>query len=340
MTDLTFTTFLILGAIGHAKTHNTGLKLSGTIQRAHARRTHWPTFPIPAGAILANSALDTAVQQSFHAFPVLPGLRVRQALGARGITSQFSLREPLRILRYTKGIETNETFATTPVLRTGAICCTRVARTALSLHTSFSIGTTGDGTRHHFLAVLSGAFRHNTNAVLTDQCHTVFTGQTRAIRVTRATQSAGVTHFLADANRIHTGHSLRANPLFIITEAIRRTLRARRYSVYYGFCVSIYFAGPENLSLELSYSAAPIDNRAWIDPEVQALAGISDEELARYKQSSDYRAAGGAVPQPDLDGPGPHMVGYPDGAYEVILGTPDEIIWDNSENQPPVEVTD
>ena len=126
--------------------------------------------------------------------------------------------------------------------------------------------------------------------------------------------------------------------------AMRDRLRAKGVPVLgptdHGFCVSIYFAGPENLSLELSYSAAPIDNRAWIDPEVQALAGISDEELARYKQSSDYRAAGGAVPQPDLDGPGPHMVGYPDGAYEVILGTPDEIIWDNSESQPPVEVTD
>jgi len=126
--------------------------------------------------------------------------------------------------------------------------------------------------------------------------------------------------------------------------AMRDRLRAKGVPVLgptdHGFCVSIYFAGPENLSLELSYSTAPIDNRAWIDPEVLALAGISDEELARYKQSSNYRDAGGAVPQPALNGPGPHMVGYPDGAYEVILGTADEIIWDNSENQPPVEVTD
>ena len=44
----------------------------------------------------------------------------------------------------------------------------------------------------------------------------------------------------------------------------------------------MYFAGPENLSLELSYSHEPIDNRAWIDPEVVALAGISEDELARY----------------------------------------------------------
>ena len=126
--------------------------------------------------------------------------------------------------------------------------------------------------------------------------------------------------------------------------AMRDRLRAKGVPVLgptdHGFCVSIYFAGPENLSLELSYSDAPIDNRAWVDPEVQALAGISDEELARYKQSSDYSDAGGAVPQPDLDGPGPHMAGYPDGVYEMVLGTPDEVIWKNSENQPPVLVTD
>jgi catechol 2,3-dioxygenase-like lactoylglutathione lyase family enzyme len=126
--------------------------------------------------------------------------------------------------------------------------------------------------------------------------------------------------------------------------AMRDRLRAKGVPVLgptdHGFCVSIYFAGPENLSLELSYSDAPIDNRAWVDPEVQALAGISDEELARYKQSSDYSDSGGAVPQPDLGGPGPHMAGYPDGVYEMVLGTPDEVIWENSENQPPVEVAD
>ena len=56
----------------------------------------------------------------------------------------------------------------------------------------------------------------------------------------------------------------------------------------HGFCVSIYSAGPENLSLELSYSEAAINPEAWINPEVQAHAGISDEELVRYKQFGAY----------------------------------------------------
>ena len=125
--------------------------------------------------------------------------------------------------------------------------------------------------------------------------------------------------------------------------ALRDRLRSKGVPVLgptdHGFCVSIYFAGPENLSLELSYSEKPIDNRAWIDPEVQALAGISDEELARYKQPADFSDKGGAVAQPGIDSPGPHMA-YPKDMYELILSTPDEVVWENSYNQPPVKVAD
>ena len=124
--------------------------------------------------------------------------------------------------------------------------------------------------------------------------------------------------------------------------AMRDRLRSKGVPVLgpmdHGMCASIYFAGPENLSLELSYSTAPIDARAWIDPEVQALAGISDEELARYKTSSDYADEGGGVQQPSIDSPGPHMTYPSKKMYAAVVGTPDAVIWENSENQPPVEV--
>lgn len=124
--------------------------------------------------------------------------------------------------------------------------------------------------------------------------------------------------------------------------AMRDRLRSKGVPVIgpmdHGFCVSIYFAGPENLSLELSYSEEPIDNRVWIDPEVVALAGISAEELERYKQPAGYEDESGAVPQPDADSPGPHMV-YPEGTYESAISVPDEVIWERSENEPPVRVT-
>ena len=65
--------------------------------------------------------------------------------------------------------------------------------------------------------------------------------------------------------------------------AMRDRLRSKGVTVMgpldHGMCASIYFAGPENLSLELSYSEEPINAAAWIDPEVVALAGIDAEGL-------------------------------------------------------------
>nr|HPU53522.1 VOC family protein [Burkholderiaceae bacterium] len=67
---------------------------------------------------------------------------------------------------------------------------------------------------------------------------------------------------------------------------LRDRIRSRGVNVIgpidHGFCLSIYFAGPEGLTLEISTSGAAIDPRAWIDPEVVALAGISADELERY----------------------------------------------------------
>ncbi len=68
------------------------------------------------------------------------------------------------------------------------------------------------------------------------------------------------------------------------------------------------------------------------------MTGINAEELTRYKHSSDYVDEGGAVEQPGLDAPGPHMTNYPDGRYEMVISRPDEAVWDASENEPPVKV--
>ena len=124
--------------------------------------------------------------------------------------------------------------------------------------------------------------------------------------------------------------------------AMRDRLRAKGVPVMgpvdHGMCVSMYFAGPENLSLELSYSDEPINNAAWIDPEVVALAGISDDELARYKSPAAFEDQGGAVPQPDVATTGgPHMTNYPEGAYEQIMSLPDEVVLNSVPNEPPVQ---
>jgi catechol 2,3-dioxygenase-like lactoylglutathione lyase family enzyme len=67
----------------------------------------------------------------------------------------------------------------------------------------------------------------------------------------------------------------------------------------HGFCKSIYLAAPEGIMLEFSTSEGnSIDAEAWIDPEVQALAGISDEDLVRYKRPPSFQSADGKIPQP------------------------------------------
>jgi len=123
--------------------------------------------------------------------------------------------------------------------------------------------------------------------------------------------------------------------------AMRDRIRAKGIPVLgpldHGMCVSIYFAGLENLSLELSCSTEPTDARAWIDPEVVALAGIGAEELERYRKPASFRDRAGAVPQPPLDGPGPHMANYPPGAYQALLGLADEKTRHMVTNEPPVK---
>ncbi|MCH9669939.1 MAG: VOC family protein [Gammaproteobacteria bacterium] len=125
--------------------------------------------------------------------------------------------------------------------------------------------------------------------------------------------------------------------------ALRDRIRDRGINVYgavdHGFCKSIYFAGPEGLNLEISTSDSAIDARAWIDPEVVALAGIDAAELERYKSPPSYsNRTGAAVANPPIDETKPHMV-FPKAAYEKLMGAPDEVIAaQRSHPTPPVSV--
>lgn len=123
--------------------------------------------------------------------------------------------------------------------------------------------------------------------------------------------------------------------------AMRDRLRSHGVPVMgpieHGMCQSIYFAGLENMTLELSFSIEPINNEAWVDPEVVDLLGISAEELAKYKQPAAYEDSNGTVPQPGPDAPGPHM-DYPKEIYAAILQTPDEVLLNSVPSDPPVKV--
>ena len=107
----------------------------------------------------------------------------------------------------------------------------------------------------------------------------------------------------------------------------------------HGFCQSIYFAGPENLVLEISTSAEAINAEAWIDPEVGSLNGISAEELERYKNPAAYvNNAATPVEQPPA-GNGMPEYAQMDAAFAGAFDLPDDVVTrELSENTPPVDV--
>lgn len=108
--------------------------------------------------------------------------------------------------------------------------------------------------------------------------------------------------------------------------------------IHHGFCSSIYFAGPEHLALEIATSGGveyPLGANTWIDKDVQALAGISDDELARFINPAKYAGENGALSQPAYDPDKPHQQ-YPEHIYEMMLQMPDEMLTDaGSEPNPP-----
>lgn len=124
--------------------------------------------------------------------------------------------------------------------------------------------------------------------------------------------------------------------------AIRDRIRDRGIVVVgpidHGFCRSIYFGGPEGLRLEIATNEEGIDERAWIDPEVVELAGISQEELARYLEPRAYADRGGAVPQPPLDPAKPQPMWRGEVLNRVLKMTDEEVTRTMSEPTPPVKV--
>lgn len=104
----------------------------------------------------------------------------------------------------------------------------------------------------------------------------------------------------------------------------------------HGMCQSLYFAGPEGLCLEIA-TGRGIDEQAWIDPEVVALAGINAEELRRFVSPAAFERPSTPLPQPTPDPSKPNL-GYPPGVYERVAALPDEVLWNSVENRPPVEV--
>ena len=103
----------------------------------------------------------------------------------------------------------------------------------------------------------------------------------------------------------------------------------------HGFCKSIYFAGPEGLTLEVSYAVSAVDPAHWVDPAVLEECGISGDE-AQAMMGPAPCLAGGVVAQPAYDEAKPQLA-YPPETLKAILSAPDAAItMQGSYNEPPV----
>lgn len=105
----------------------------------------------------------------------------------------------------------------------------------------------------------------------------------------------------------------------------------------HGFCKSIYFAGPEGLTLEVSYKVSEIDPARWVDPKTLAECGISGEEAEAMLNPAPC-VDESPVAQPDFNPAVPQMA-YPPERLRMMLAVPDEVITaQGSYDEPPVRV--
>ena len=105
----------------------------------------------------------------------------------------------------------------------------------------------------------------------------------------------------------------------------------------HGFIQSMYFAGPEGLSLEICVGS-DINASAWVDPEVRELCGIDEAEMDALKEPAEFHSNGTPLPNPPYDSAKPHMK-YPPGVLEKMMAVQDEVVWEKfSETTPPVNI--
>jgi catechol 2,3-dioxygenase-like lactoylglutathione lyase family enzyme len=103
----------------------------------------------------------------------------------------------------------------------------------------------------------------------------------------------------------------------------------------HGFCKSIYFAGPEGLTLEVSCAMSQVDPARWVDPAMLEACGISPEEAKAMLEPAPCKAQS-PVPQPAYDPAKPQMA-YPPERLKMMLAAPDEAISaQGSYDTPPV----
>lgn len=157
----------------------------------------------------------------------------------------------------------------------------------------------------------------------------------------------GVTHSGTGAG-ISAGGTMQHLAFQVADEDALLTLRDRLRSngvvtfgpIEHGMCRSIYFAGPEGLTLEAAWSAEPVDPRAWVDPVACEAIGMTPADAERFLSPPAFERPAEPVAQPAIDPSKPQM-GYPAKqlAFMVTM-TDDEIAAAASTPDPPVRLVE
>lgn len=116
-------------------------------------------------------------------------------------------------------------------------------------------------------------------------------------------QRDGVGMPLTTGNMQHVSFNLATRDDLL---ALRSRIRAHGYQTFgpidHGFCESVYIPGvSEQMMVEFSWSATPLDADSWIEQSCVDHAGLSPEQIDRYRNPNGGPAAGPDAVQPDYD---------------------------------------
>ncbi|MCY4265886.1 MAG: VOC family protein [Gammaproteobacteria bacterium] len=108
----------------------------------------------------------------------------------------------------------------------------------------------------------------------------------------------------------------------------------------HGMMQSIYFAGPDAMTLEVTYMTGE-DPTQWIDPEVVDLLEINEEELNELKTPVSFFQPDAAVPNPSMEAADKeYRMNFPPQRYQMMVNTPDEVLTQMTrDNLPPTYST-
>ncbi len=91
----------------------------------------------------------------------------------------------------------------------------------------------------------------------------------------------------------------------------------------HGYAQSIYFAGPEGISLEVC-TLVGSDITKWIDPEVLEELDISNDELLKLQNPKVFDRPSTPVAQPSLEEAKDFKMTFPEAVYNQFMSLTDE----------------